>query len=468
MRFGCFIILCNTLSSLFSQSVWPYGFTKKDLEGSSIGIQIRDFKTDSVIYEYDADRVLVPASIQKILSTAAAMELLKPEYRFKTALGIASPNAKNSNKKFLVVFGSGDPSLGSRYNSESNLQVFKEWFNAIKRNGYPLTDIGLTVDASACDWKIPGEWIWNDIGNYYGVAPGAINYLDNYCTVYLKNNPTTPGNWVYKTEPDIPKSYIQIKSYLDADSSGEVLSAYGTPTDKIRHITGSVLPNQNDANLKVSLPYPADVLGYDFLNYLKYQGISISHHTSNYKSHSWSAVDTFYFHLSPPLKTLIQQTLLHSINLYAEAMVLKMGNGNYNRGVEILNAFWKNIIPNGTPPVLMDGSGLSRSNGVSAKFMCSALSYALKQPAYGSLFEQCLAVCGQPGGLQGFAAGSVLTNNLKGKSGYMSRVRSYTGVFQAQSGRKLVFCIMVNNSFAPNKRIKACIEQFLLHQYSIH
>ena len=66
------------------------------------------------------------------------------------------------------------------------------------------------------------------------------------------------------------------------------------------------------------------------------------------------------------------------------------------------------------------------------------------------------------------AAGSVLTNNLKGKSGYMSRVRSYTGVFQAQSGRKLVFCIMVNNSFAPNKRIKACIEQFLLHQYSIH
>ena len=117
MRFGCFIILCNTLSSLFSQSVWPYGFTKKDLEGSSIGIQIRDFKTDSVIYEYDADRILVPASIQKILSTYFLnwITLYQPTQ-------IVTQEMYDSNKK-----GTG--------------KLYDQVYNYVQQNNYFLTNL---------------------------------------------------------------------------------------------------------------------------------------------------------------------------------------------------------------------------------------------------------------------------------------------------------------------------------------
>lgn len=464
----CIILVIGLKLSLQSQiqNELPAGFTESDLKGASLSIHVMDYEQGNTLYAYDADRLLIPASIQKLLSTGAVMERFGLDYQFKTALGVCKPKSQSISKKSLIIYGSGDPSLGSHFFPDETARMFTEWTQAITRNGYNTFENGIVVDATATDWLIPDEWTWNDIGNYYGVPPGAINFFDNTCVLHYKTSaPYTKAN-VYKIEPDLPDTFLKIKPNIKIDTIQESLIAFGTPYETTRYLSGNLSPFQNDVTLKISMPHPAEVLAYSFQKHLKTKGLYTSGYRVMYESPFPCIADTFYFHLSPPLKTLIHKTLLYSINLYAEAFVLKMGNGKYHTGVETLNTFWKSKIPN-YPAVLFDGSGLSRSNLVSAVFMTHALHYLLKSK-FGSAFESTMAVSGLPGGLNNFAAHTALRNNLKGKSGYMSRVRSYAGIFNSKTNRKLVFCIIVNNSMAPSSRLKTAIEQFLVSQYLNH
>lgn len=463
-----FILIFGYTLSLLAQvnNELPIGFSETDLRGASISIHVMDYEHGTTLYEYDSERLLIPASIQKLLSTGAAMELFGPNYTFKTALGVCSSYSKSQIKKTLIINGSGDPSLGSHFFPVETERMFKEWSQAILRNGYKAFENGIVLDATGSDWTIPNDWSWTDIGNYYGVPPGAINYFDNTCVLHYKTaSPLTKAN-IYKIEPKLPDSFLKLKSAIRIDTSEETLTAYGTPYENTRYLSGIISPFENDQTLKISMPHPAEVLAYGLQSHLKIKGIKTTGYRVMYETPFPCISDTFYFHLSPPLKTLIHKTLLYSINLYAEAFVLKMGNGKYNTGVETLNTFWKTRILNYTP-LLFDGSGLSRSNLVSAAFMTHALQYLLKSKI-GNEFEQTLAVSGLPGGLHSFGAQTVLSENLKGKSGYMSRVRSYAGIFNSKQNRKLVFCIIINNSMAPSSKLKSAIEQFLISQYQIH
>ena len=80
-----------------------------------LGITATDAITGQILLDHNAHQWFVPASNQKILVTAAAWSLLGPDHEFRTELWAAGLVQGNTLEGDLVLVGSGDPSLSSRY-----------------------------------------------------------------------------------------------------------------------------------------------------------------------------------------------------------------------------------------------------------------------------------------------------------------------------------------------------------------
>ncbi len=73
--------------------------------GRSTGVVVTDLATGEVLYEQDADLALTPASTLKLLTAAAALEVLGPEARFTTRV------MPGTDADEIVLVGGGDPTL---------------------------------------------------------------------------------------------------------------------------------------------------------------------------------------------------------------------------------------------------------------------------------------------------------------------------------------------------------------------
>src|SRR6478736_8022507 len=103
-------ILTAQLSSV--QETW-----QKDpaLKNASISFYILNLNNGEELAEYNSNRALVPASTLKILSTAAALSILGPDFKYETKIYFSGNFDKNSGvlNGDLIIAGSGDPSLQS-------------------------------------------------------------------------------------------------------------------------------------------------------------------------------------------------------------------------------------------------------------------------------------------------------------------------------------------------------------------
>jgi len=151
--------------------------------------------------------------------------------------------------------------------------------------------------------------------------------------------------------------------------------------------------------------------------------------------------------------------------LYAEAILRMLGKamkgkGSNETGTETMKEFWKSegIAMDGT--YFADGSGLSRYNGVSAKTMVEILQHAFRQDASGK-FLASLPVVGKSGTVRSMCRGRKSAGRIHAKSGYINRVRAYTGLAKTFKGEKLVFAIMVNNYDKDYRRLTQDFEALM-------
>ena len=103
-----------------------------------------------------------------------------------------------------------------------------------------------------------------------------------------------------------------------------------------------------------------------------------------------------------------------------------------------------------------DGSGLSPMNGVTAEQFGDLLYAYRNETHYNPLFES-LSIAGNVsdvGGLKSFLKGTSAANKVFAKSGYIQRVRAYTGYANTASGDQIAFALIVNNYACSNSEMK--------------
>ncbi|MDD3860210.1 MAG: D-alanyl-D-alanine carboxypeptidase/D-alanyl-D-alanine-endopeptidase, partial [Bacteroidales bacterium] len=387
-----------------------------EFKNASLGLYAVNLSTGDKVFDYNSQTSLAPASVFKIIPTALAIELLGPDYKFKTELAysgsISSDGVLNGN---IYVIGYGDPCLGSQnfaYHYNSNGELLQKWVNEVKKLGIKKINGDIICDISYFgEIPIPDTWIWEDIANYYGNPGSALNYMDNLYYLHFKTGNTdgSPTSLI-KVEPeDIGINFNnKVKS---SSTTGDESFIYYTNSKTECEIRGTLPWNKSDFSIKGSMPEPEMYLIKSFNGELKSNGIIVTgKEKKNLSFDDKISRKVFHTTYSPELIKIAELTNLKSFNLYAEMLarhIEKKTNKSYSDAVV---DFWKSKSVNTDGLIVEDACGLSRFNGLTAFQMVEMLKYMRKKSLYGEQFFNTLPVAGTSGTLSRYCVGTKAQN----------------------------------------------------------
>jgi len=429
-----------------------------EMKNASISFYAIDTKTKEIIAEYNKNMTVLPASTQKIFSTAAALEILGKNYRFKTRLqysGKINANTKTLNGD-IYIKGGGDPTLGSKYFDKNHIFI-KKWIAAIKKLGVKTINGSIIGDASIYSTEIAvPKWAWEDIGNYYAAGANGLTVFDNTYEIHFKssnypNKPTT----VIRIIPDIPNLKIE-NEVLSSNIRSDQAYIFGAPYRNLHVLRGTIPKAKNEFKIKGAIPDPAYYIAWLLQQKLDSLGIKCKKPASTVRIKLLSGKNiskerkTISTHYSRSISDIIYLTNKNSNNLFAEHFLnhiglLRLKDGSNKAGREALSYFWKTKGMDTKSLYLYDGCGLSRSNGISAKQMVFLLNYMKNTSKNFDVFYKSLPVAGVSGTLRKIGKGTSAANNVRAKSGSIGRVRAYAGYVTTKSNRELAFSMNITN-----------------------
>lgn len=439
-----------------------------EYKSASVGICVKDLKSGKTLFGLNAEKLLIPASTMKLITSATALELLGADYRFETKIGYIGETEKNNTLKGdLVVIGGADPVLGSEHFQEHyfNEHFLKVWSQKIKSAGISKVKGDLILDGSVYDSeKIPATWIWEDIGNYYGAGANAFTVYDNLFRIVFKS-PRKAGKptKIISVNPKIEGLEIA-NEILSADNNSDLAYVFGSPFDKKRVIRGTIPRNRKSFTIKAAIHNPEEILSGELLKYLAKEGVFILGKVK-FEKVNRKSFQTVYIQESPTLAEIIKVLNYESINLIAEHLlkqiaIEKNGVGSREKGIEIVMNFWQSKEISTDNIYIEDGSGLSHFNAVSPQFFTTVLNY-MDASSNKKQFLNSLPAAGK-GTLSRFDSQLFPENTLKAKSGSMTRVRCYSGYLELDSGKKVSFSIMVNHFSGSHSKLVGEIEDLLV------
>jgi D-alanyl-D-alanine carboxypeptidase/D-alanyl-D-alanine-endopeptidase (penicillin-binding protein 4) len=422
------------------------------------------------VFEYNADKSLIPASILKLVTSSAALELLGPEYRFKTVLGYSGKLNKLTGKLTgdIIIKGGGDPALGSDYFMDHYRRFPDNWITEILKLGIKKIEGQVITDDSRYDSQpVPAKWLWEDAGNYYGAGVFGLSVFDNTYKIHFKtlsdgSNPEitliTPGYCRYELSNQLIAAGNTDKGYV-----------FAAPYSDSGWLAGSIPVNKDDFILKASITDPPLLLAKIIDSKLDSAGINIYGNptTTRIDRKSYDQQPVIISEVSsPPLREIIEVLNHESVNLYAEHLLKELGKvfenkGTTEAGIEVTNRFLEDSGITASGIFMEDGSGLSPLDAVTSRSLARMLYSMKNRGKYFNDFYSSLPDAGKEGTLKNYFRDPVFEGRIKAKSGSMTRVRSYAGYLKTLSGTDLVFCIIVNNFGGPSQRIVSGIEGIL-------
>lgn len=478
MRHTIVLILFATLQFVFTYGQNNIDIAFENFRGgdamrpASISFQVIDVATGAAISSWDANRTLPTASTAKLFSTATALDILGPNYRPKTRFyyegSIDSSGRLIGN---IWIRGGGDPSIGSRFFCEDGheLDEFKHWAEAIKSLGITSIDGNIIADASEFGYEgAPTGWSWNDMGNYYGAGPSGLTVYDNMVKYYF-NCSSVPGKTtVLKTiQPFVPD--LVFHNYVvSSERAGDNAYLYGAPFSNERFGIGTLPVSSANFLVKGSLPDPEKQFAFEFREMLIEKGIMVSGIAKGAREIEYAGNNASYeqktllfAHDGAKLIDIIDYTNMRSVNLFAEHLINLIGyekkrNGSTSSGLSVLENHWENKI-NTAGLHVNDGSGLSRSNAISANHFTELLKY-MNSSTYSSQFWKSLPVSGVSGTMRNFCDGQAAHGKIWAKSGSMNRIKSYAGYVKTNSGKTLAFALIVTNFEGGDSALKQKME----------
>lgn len=444
------------------------------LKNATVSFQVTEAGTNKRIAGFNSLASIPTASTAKLFSTAAAIEILGANYRPLTRIYHTGKISNGVLSGDLWIRGGGDVSLGSKYFNEQGKedQFIQQWIDSLKSKGINKIEGNIYTDGSEFGYNgAPDGWQWSDIGNYYGAGPAGICVFDNMIRYYLKTGPTPGTNaTLIDSWPKEPKT--NFKNGIKAQNvNGDNSYIYGSPYSIERYSTGSLPLNSSRFEVKGSMPDPEQQLAFSLYQALIKNGIQVSGSYSGFRTSGKASTPDYsieckllFSHLGNTVKEIADITNLKSINLFAEGLVCLVGykisgKGTTEEGLnQITNYFSDKIILEGL--LLNDGSGLSRSNGISATHFCSLLNSMYNSSNY-ETFLSTLPVAGRSGTLSTLCKDQVGEARIFAKSGTMSKTKSYAGYVYSKSGKKLIFSITVNNFSCSSSAVTKKMEQVL-------
>jgi serine-type D-Ala-D-Ala carboxypeptidase/endopeptidase (penicillin-binding protein 4) len=413
------------------------------LKHGEVGFVAVNLDNGGIIAEFNSYRAMIPASIQKLLTTSNAFSTLGNDYRFKTRIAYTGEIIEGILHGDIVIYGGGDPTFNSKYFPNQNHdQAIKE---AATKAGIKSITGKLVFDLSIYkEHTTPSGWVWEDMGNYFGATPTAFMWADNTINLDLRSGQAGTDVMLADSWPsDSPYTLdVDIKASTENKDNAWFYSA---PKGNTIYGKGSIPAHKDRFTVKISDPDPVQSNAKHLEKLLGLKNIAIQR---NYAHIEYASAKTLIDLSSPSLKEIINVTNKQSINLYAEALNLISDTAqelkSVEGGIQSLEAFLtKNKIRHQGNRFL-DGSGVSPMNRMTPQVMIDLLSVMYRSPLKED-FQSTLAVGGQSGTFKYYFKSGIAAGNIMGKSGTMNGVRNYAGYVKNKYGETIAFCLMMND-----------------------
>ena len=425
-----------------------------DLPSAIWGIHVRDLESGRTVYSHNADKNLIPASNLKLFTTAAALDVLGPDYRYVTRLYFdGSTTADGTLRGDLIIRGSGDPTFGSRHAAGED--PFEAWARALRESGVRRVEGRLIGDDDAFEDNPYAEgWdVWHIATESYAPGAGGLAYADNLVELNLSGSNV-------RTDP---AGYVEVRSRPRTRRGGgyspfSVERELGTNTI---YLNGAVSSRYRGTML-IPIDNPTRFALHAFAEALREEGITVDagrYDVDDLDSPPrYDGQEPLFTHVSPPLSEIVRRVNQRSDNFYAEQVFRTLSeDGSTRGGTRRVLAFLENAGVETDGLSIRDGSGLSRKDLVTPASMVGLLERMNRHPARAAFFASLP---------EGGSASSTLRNRLSGvpvraKTGSLEYVRALSGYVTAPNGHRYAFSVIANNYTTNGSAIASAMDRIV-------
>jgi D-alanyl-D-alanine carboxypeptidase/D-alanyl-D-alanine-endopeptidase (penicillin-binding protein 4) len=440
-------------------------FSAPALGRALVAIRIESIDRDDVLFRHNDERLVLPASNQKILTTAAAAEVLGWDYRFTTTLFPAGPVRNGVLDGDLVVVGTGDPTFSTRY--EGAGVVFGRWADALRAAGIRTIAGRLVGDARAFSNEPWGTgWAWDDLQNAFAAPVGALVVNDSVAPVVVTPAATPGQPAAVQMAPDAGLT-LEADVVTSHAGAATILRFERSPGSAVLRVTGSIGAGAAPVERAVAvLDATAHFLAV-LRAALESRGILLTGGVVDAAHAAASAApldSPLVEHHSPPLREIAATTMRTSHNLHAESLMRAVARrealvAHTQAARSVIGAVLERWGIPADAVVLMDGSGLSRYNLVTA----AALMTVLRRMATDARHREDWLAAFPAGGGDGTLARRFVDGAARGrvraKSGTLRSTRALSGYVRTGGGELLAFVMVVNNVAGPPQDVEGILDR---------
>lgn len=347
----------------------------------NVGISVFNAQNNQVIYQYQSQQMMTPASIHKLWVAETALEFLKPSFKFNTTLGITKKIHHRRINGDVIIHFVGDPSF-----THQNLNRL---IHTLKQKGVNHIRGNIILDTHVFSApNYPPGWMWDDLTYAFAPPINAIMIDENRFMIHISAQNTKGKQPSISTNITVPLCALQrnltpIKKY----QSNCPLTIY--PTAYGYSLSGCLVtaPQGIDQIRQLAIRHPNHYATNLIRQQLKADHIRLDGHIISQNIRLNIPRDTILAtHHSQTLKTLTHHLLEQSDNLYAESFLRTIGNhfhssipghaaSSFTSASESIITLQKNTADL-SKIRYVDGSGLSRYNATNTNTITQLLTHA--------------------------------------------------------------------------------------------
>ena len=431
------------------------------LKHAHYGISIRSLSTGKEVININAKHSFAPASNLKLLYTLTAIDQLGKDYHYKTKLFYSGKIVGKMLFGDLIFQPDGDPTFGSPRMKEDYNQLMDRAISVLRNKGLKTISGQLVMELNGWRYPAPGSWPIEDVGNYYGTGAWDFNFNDNRLDIFLQRSPKIgePSKVLY-TEPRLTGIKYVSKVRTAAANTDDEAYIYAAPFDTERYILGTIPAGEKNFRVKGGMPNPPLSFLKLFKAKLQANGISVKGVQIRYvqKKHA----NLLWEHQSKSLLDIVKITNDYSMNHFSEALAWSLIQGDQPaNGYLDKKQIYDFFVPYGFADAdIEDGCGLAPDDLVEPTQMTAFLKM-MSDKLGQSVVLDILPHGGEDGYAKYFLKDEALQDRVWVKSGSVSKVQNYTGIFKANSGKYYSFSIMTNYFIGTHQAVRKAIENLV-------
>ncbi len=394
------------------------------LEGAAIGLCVLD-ASGAVQAAVNADTAFIPASSLKTVTTATALEVLGPDFRFETRLLARAEPRDGVLEGDLILRGGGDPLL--------SLGDLARWAAKLQRQGLRRITGRVLGDGSLFTGSLfDDHWSWGDIGNGYGSPVAGLNLEHNrYTAVFAPGTAEGRPAQLVETVPEVPGITWINEVRTGPPESGDGVMIHGGERTARLHLRGTVPADRPQFRVSGAVPDPETFAAHHLRAALVAAGIEVAGAAGVAESPLGSDARVLFTHASAPLHELAARIHATSDNHETECLFRQLGLQRGQAPDAVVRAHWRGRGLEFRGLRLEDGCGLARADCIRPRDLAELQRLAASGPQ-GEVYRNSLVA---------LRDGAVLA-----KGGAMSGVRSLTGLARAASGETFSFALILNHA----------------------